>query len=74
MKYPFSYKVTYYNEILEEEKQECGISFADSFTDAAEIIEDEYKETLVSIDHIYLFEESSVVIVTEEEMNKIERR
>lgn len=74
MKYPFSYKVTYYDEIFEKEKQECGISFAGSFTDAAEIIEDEYKETLISIDRIYLFEESSVIIVTEEEMNKIERR
>ena len=74
MKYPFSYKVTYYDEISEKEKQECGISFADSFADAAEIIEDEYKEALISIDRIYLFEESSVVIVTEEEMNKIERR
>lgn len=74
MKYPFSYKVTYYDEISEKEKQGCGISFADSFTDAAEIIENEYKETLISIDRIYLFEESSVIIVTEEEMNKIERR
>lgn len=74
MKYPFTYKVTYYDEIFEKEKQECGISFADSFTDAAEIIEDEYKEILISIDRIYLFEESSVVIITEEEMNKIERR
>lgn len=74
MKYPFSYKVTYYDEISEKEKQECGISFAYSFTDAAEIIEDEYKETLISIDRIYLFEESSVIIVTEEGMNKIERR
>lgn len=74
MKYPFTYKVTYYDEIFEKEKQECGISFADSFTDAAEIIEDEYKEILISIDRIYLFEESSVVVITEEEMNKIERR
>lgn len=74
MKYPFTYKVTYYDEISEKEKRECGISFADSFTDAAEIIEDEYKETLISIDRIYLFEESSVVVITEEEMNKIERR
>lgn len=74
MKYPFSYKVTYYDEVSKKEKQECGISFADSFTDAAEIIEDEYKEILISIDHIYLFEESSVVVITEEEMNKIERR
>lgn len=74
MKYPFSYKVTYYDEISEKEKQECGIGFADSFTDAAEIIEDEYKEILISIDRIYLFEESSVIIITEEEMNKIERR
>ena len=74
MKYPFTYKVTYYDEIYEKEKQECGISFADSFTDAAEIIEDEYKETLISIDRIYLFEESSVITITEEEMNKIEKR
>ena len=74
MKYPFSYKVTYYDEISKKEKQECGISFADSFTNAAEIIEDEYREILISIDHIYLFEESSVIIVTEEEMNKIESR
>ena len=37
-------------------------------------IEDEYKETLISIDRIYLFEESSIVVITEEEMNKIERR
>ena len=74
MKYPFSDKVTYYDEISKKEKQECGISFADSFTNAAEIIEDEYREILISIDHIYLFEESSVIIVTEEEMNKIESR
>lgn len=74
MKYPFTYKVTYYDEISEREEQECGISFADSFTDAAEIIEDEYKETLISIDRIYLFEESSVITITEEEMNKIEKR
>lgn len=70
MKYPFTYKVTYYDEISEREEQECGISF----TDAAEIIEDEYKETLISIDRIYLFEESSVITITEEEMNKIEKR
>ena len=53
MKYPFSYKVTYYDEISEKEKRECGISFADSCTDATKIIEDEYKETLISIDRIY---------------------
>lgn len=71
MIYPFTYKVTYLNCDYEEITQ-CGVGFADSFTSAAEMIEDYYKDDLVSIDHIYLMEEGNLIEVPEEEMKRIE--
>lgn len=71
MTYPFTYKVTYLNCDYKEVVQ-CGIGFADSFTSAAEMIEDYYKDDLVSIDRIYLMEKGNLIEVPEEEMKRIE--
>jgi len=71
MTYPFTYKVTYLNCDYKEITQ-CGVGFADSFTSAAEMIEDYYKDDLVSIDRIYLMEEGNLIEIPEEEMKRIE--
>lgn len=72
MTYPFTYKVTFLTNDYKTENTQCGIGFADSFTSAAEIIEDYYGNTLLSIDRIYLMEEGNLIEVPEEEMKRIE--
>lgn len=72
MTYPFTYKVTFFTDDYKTENTQCGIGFADSFTSAAEIIEDYYGNTLLSIDRIYLMEEGDLIEIPEEEMKKIE--
>lgn len=72
MTYPFTYKVTFLTDDYKKENTRCGIGFADSFTSAAEIIEDYYGNTLLSIDRIYLMEEGNLIEIPEEEMKRIE--
>ena len=72
MTYPFTYKVTFFSDDYKTENTRCGIGFADSFTSAAEIIEDYYGKTLLSIDRIYLMEKGNLIEVPEEEMKRIE--
>ena len=62
MVYPFSYTVVIYLE-GEEYRLESGISFAASFTDAMEILDNYYGTDLVSVKHLELYEEGNVIVV-----------
>ena len=62
MVYPFSYTVVIYLE-GEEYRLESGISFAASYTDAMEILDNYYGTDLVSVKHLELYEEGNVIVV-----------
>lgn len=69
MKYPFTYTVVAYDELDFNHKpmykRESGLGLADSFAHAMEQIEDYYKNDLVKLINLELFEESSLLIVPE---------
>ena len=62
MIYPFSYEVILYID-TNSYTLECGMGFAENFSDAAKQIEDYYGSDIVSIKDIYLFEDSSLMIM-----------
>lgn len=70
MSYPFAYTV----QIYDDTKKYClenGISLCDSYKDAADILEQYYGSTLIAIKHLELFEESQVIILPKDALDKI---
>ena len=68
MIYPFSYTVVMFLEYDEdthtnEYRLESGMSFAASYTDAMEILENYYGTDLISVKHLELYEEGNVIVV-----------
>ena len=63
MKYPFSYKVVFYDE--GEYRTECGMSICESFADAAGIVEKFYGNTLISVKNLELLEDAPVILMHE---------
>ena len=68
MVYPFSYTVVMFLDFDEsthtnEYRLESGMSFAASYTDAMEILENYYGTDLISVKHLELYEEGNVIIV-----------
>ena len=66
MSYPFSFSAIVYdgydNTTKEHEHVLCsGISFADSYSKAASIIENYYGDTLIAIKEIRLYEEDEII-------------
>lgn len=67
-KYPFSYSVVIfvdYDQETEESRYifESGMSLADSFADAAHILEEYYGTDLICIKSLELYEESPVILM-----------
>lgn len=67
MVYPFSYTVVMFLDYDEttgnEYRLESGMSFAASYTDAMEIIENYYGTDLIVVKHLEMYEEGNVIIV-----------
>ena len=66
--YPAIYKATYWDEIDSTQKTVNGITFARSFTDAMDIIEQCYGDDLIHVG-ITLLEDSSVCEISEQVAN-----
>ena len=74
LKFPFSYKVIWYNEIYKDPdykfSEDCGMGLADSYADAARQIEQYYGHDLVTIKELTLYEENSLIILDENVIKK----
>ena len=64
MKYPFSYKVVFYDE--GKYQTECGMGICESFADAANTIEKFYGNTLISVKNLELLEDAPVILMHEQ--------
>lgn len=71
MAYPFTYTVQIYDKDIEQYYLENGISLCDSYKDAADMLEQYYGSTLIAIKHLELFEESQVIILPKDTLDKI---
>ena len=61
MKSPFSYEVVYCGLEPNTYYRESGVGFAESYSDAANQIEEFYGTDLVAIHHLELYEESILI-------------
>ena len=70
MKCPFSYEVI----ISFDDKfySESGMSFADDLAEAATILQEYYGSNLIAVQHLELFEETSVIILPRDVVKKVE--
>ena len=69
--YPFSYSAVYYSGIdstTDTSKFMCesGMSFCDSFAEAASIIAEHYGEDLICIKDLTLYEEDGIILLSPE--------
>ena len=66
--YPFTYTVVIADNLTKENKfaRESGMAFCTSYAHAAAQIEEYYGEDLISIKHLMLYEESSLIILSEQ--------
>ena len=64
MKYPFSYKVVFYDEGMY--RTECGMGICESFSEAAGTVEKFYGNTLISIKNLELLEDAPVILMHED--------
>lgn len=67
MKYPYSYTTVFYDGTGKEGtyRRESGMGLAESFKDAVGQLEDYYGTDLVSIKHLELYEDCSLIILPE---------
>ncbi len=70
MKCSFSYEVMIF--VDDKFYLESGMSFADSFAEAATILQEYYGSELMAIQHLELFEETSVITLPREVVKNIE--
>ena len=69
--YPFSYSAVYYSGIdpatnISKYACESGMSFCDSFAEAASIITELYGDDLICIKDLTLYEENAVILLPAE--------
>ena len=67
---PFTYKVTYWNDIARKLDTACGLLFATTFSEAVTILENYYE--LDTIEHLFGWEPDSVVELSERTMLRLE--
>lgn len=65
MKYPFSYEAIAFSED-DSYYSETGMSFADSYADAAAIIEGYYGDELIKIKELELHEQNDIILLPRE--------
>ena len=68
-KYPFTYKLTTF-DIYNREKIECGILYADTYTQAMKQIEEYYGDEILIIETLFAMD-SGPVIIDEDVMHKL---
>lgn len=65
-KFPFAYKVMCYDYDEEKYYEANGFGICESYADAAAILEKRYGGDLITIRHLILYEEDSVIETTPE--------
>lgn len=70
MKCSFSYEVILFDG--KNYYSESGMSFADNFSEAASILQDFYDSELMAIQHLELFEETSVIVLPRKVVKNLE--
>ena len=70
MKCAFSYEVVIF--VDDKFYLENGMSFADSFAEAATILQDYYGSDLLSINHLELLDETLVILLPREVVKRVE--
>lgn len=68
--YPYSYTVVVYDDYDENDhisiyRRESGMGLTESFSAATKQLEEYYSDDLISIKHLELFEENSVILLPE---------
>lgn len=71
MKYPFTYTVQGYDYETEKYYLENGVGLCESLADAADILEKRYKNELIAVKHLEVFEEDSVITLPTETFEKV---
>ena len=67
--YPYVYKIEICDEFTDyKEELRCGFGFADSFTEAMEQIETDYKDSIISVKELLLLEDFGCTYEMSEEM------
>lgn len=69
MVYPFKFKAKIYNYDMTIQLYETGMGLCDSYANAAGQIENFYRDELISIEKIELFEDSTLILLPEEVCN-----
>ena len=74
--YPYVYKIEICDEYTDyKEELRCGFGFADSFTEAMEQIETDYKDSIISVKELILLEYCGCTYEMSEEMvDEIKRK
>lgn len=67
---PYIFHVTIYNEFEKKEEMESGILFAQSYSAAASIVDDTYRNTLIDM-RLYALEEGNLLVLPEELVERI---
>lgn len=70
-KYPFNFTVQCYDYETEKYYLESGVGICESFADAANILDERYKNELIAVKHLELFEEDSIVTLPTETFEKV---
>lgn len=72
MKHPFVYTIQGYNHTdTEDFYLENGVGFCESFADAANILEKRYGNDLISIKHLELYEDSTVITLSKSTFDEV---
>lgn len=73
MKFPCLFDIVIYDSLAETEtyNRHSGILFADSYADAAHILEEDYGDELISIKHLELLEKTNEIYLPWEILNNI---
>ena len=68
--FPFSFKVLGYNHEKKYYFTDTGFGIASSYAQAAKVVEEYFGDELISIKDLSLYEESSLILCSEEEIIK----
>lgn len=71
MKYPFSFIIRGYNDGDDTYYEQCGMGICQSYTDAVNIIEQEFGDELMIIKHLELHESNELIFMPYEIMKRI---
>lgn len=73
MTYPYIFEICIFEDSDNEYRLYSGVGFADSFAEAARHLEEGWGNSLISIKHLELLEESNFILLPWEVLHNVER-